>query len=530
MEYVEGSAAAGEAASFENQYDDAVLRLPARPGAGPRPAGLTLRLEVIDAEVVAALEELDGPARDAFALKALRLGVLAIRSAGGQLDAEKIQKEGERMLAQVGQLLAERGASLTAQLSTELTRYLDPKTGTLPQKLSALTSSGGELERLLKAHLGADDSTLARSLTASLGATSPIFKMLSPTDATGLKVQLEQGVKVALEEQRKAVVKEFSLDDEGSALSRLVKRVEDAQKQITKEFTLDNEQSALTRMSRLLKETSQQIDKNLTLDDEGSALFRLKRELTQSLAELGKRNDAFQQEVKTTLEVLNARKAEAAKGTQHGLDFEAQLSQLLLGEAQKLGDEHEAVGNSPGVLKPRKYGDVVTRLGLESAAPGVGVVWEAKQKQGFTLAAARSEVDFARQNRSCQLGVFVFSREYAPEGLAPLARYGNDLVVVWDANDPTSDVYVRAAYSIARALAVRQMQSESTQAEALTAIEKSAAALGKHLAHCADLKKKGETSRSAAEAIVELAMKLQAGIESQVVVINESLAALKKAD
>lgn len=529
MEYVEGSAAAGEAASFENQYDDAVLRLPARPGAGPRQAGLTLRLEVIDAEVVAALEELDGPARDAFALKALRLGVLAIRSAGGQLDAEKIQKEGERMLAQVGQLLAERGASLTAQLSTELTRYLDPKTGTLPQKLSALTSSGGELERLLKAHLGADDSTLARSLTASLGATSPIFKMLSPTDATGLKVQLEQGVKVALEEQRKAVVKEFSLDDEGSALSRLVKRVEDAQKQITKEFTLDNEQSALTRMSRLLKETSQQIDKNLTLDDEGSALFRLKRELTQSLAELSKRNDAFQQEVKTTLEVLNARKAEAAKGTQHGLAFEAQLSQLLLREAQKLGDEHDPVGPNTGLIRNCKKGDVVTRLGRESPAPGVAVVWEAKESAGYSVKEALAEMDEARRNRGAQLGVFVFSAKSAPEGLAPFGRYGSDLVVVWDAEDSTTDVYLRAAYSVARALAVRQAQAEAGRDEALEAITRAANALGKHAAQLAQVKRSGETARSSAETIIETAVKLGADLEKQLGVVNDSIAALSRA-
>jgi len=40
-----------------------------------------------------------------------------------------------------------------------------------------------------------------------------------------------------IEKQIKEAVKEFSLDDENSALSRLVKKVEDAQNRITDEFS-----------------------------------------------------------------------------------------------------------------------------------------------------------------------------------------------------------------------------------------------------------------------------------------------------
>lgn len=514
------------AGTFSDGVDDNWFTSPDAPVAR-KSKSVKLTLEVIDPEVVAELSRLDGAARQAYALKALRLGVLAIRSAGGQLDAEVMKKEGERMLGQVKELLTDRSAQLTNQLSQTLLRYLDPKTGTLPQKLAALTAEGGDLERLLKAHLGTDDSTLARSLAASLGEKSPVFKLLSPTEATGLKAQLEVALKGALEEQRKAVVKEFSLDNEGSALSRLVKRVEDAQKQISKEFTLDNEQSALTRMSRMLKETSDQIDKNLTLDDEGSALARLKRELSTTLAEMAERNEEFQQEVKTTLEVLNARKQEAARGTQHGLTFEAQLSQLLLAEAQKLGDEHEQVGLTTGLIRNCKVGDVVTRMGRETAAPGAGIVWEAKEAGSVSVKDALGELEQARQNRRCQLGVFVFSRKAAPEGLAPLTRYGENLVVVWDAEDPATDLQVRAAYSVARALAVRELKGEDERSEAVAAVEKAAAALGKHVGQLGEVKGWAETSRSNAEKIIKRAELMEADLEKQLEVVNDAVAQLK---
>jgi hypothetical protein len=494
-----------------------------------RSKSLRLSLDVTDPEVLAELSKLDGAARGQYALKALRLGVLAIRSAGGQLDASAMQKEGDRMLAEVRELMTDRGNQLTQQLSTALTRYLDPTTGTLPQKLTALTAQGGDLERLLKAHLGNDDSTLARSLAASLGEKSPVFKMLSPNEANGLKAQLETALKGALEEQRKAVVKEFSLDNEGSALSRLVKRVEDAQKQISKEFTLDNEQSALTRMRKMLQETSEQIDKNLTLDDENSALARLKRELTDTLAEMAERNSAFQQEVKTTLEVLNARKQEAARGTQHGLTFEACLSGLLLTEAQKLGDIHEQVGLTTGLIKGRKYGDVVTRMGKESAAPNAGIVWEAKEAP-MSVKDALAELDQARQNRGCQLGVFVFSKKVAPEGLSPLFRDGNNLIVVWDAEDPATDLTVRSAYSVARALAVREIQSEGERSEAVEAIQRSAAALGKHVGQLGEVKGWAETSKNSAEKIIKRAELMEADLEKQLGAVNDAVASLKTSE
>ena len=51
---------------------------------------------------------------------------------------------------------------------------------------------------------------LARSLATHLGEGSPIFRLLSPTDANGLRAQLAKSIEGALTEQRKLILREFS--------------------------------------------------------------------------------------------------------------------------------------------------------------------------------------------------------------------------------------------------------------------------------------------------------------------------------
>ena len=47
---------------------------------------------------------------------------------------------------------------------------------------------------------------------------------LSPTDSNGLKAQIERMLESVLTEQQEQILHQFSLDNKGSALSRLIKR------------------------------------------------------------------------------------------------------------------------------------------------------------------------------------------------------------------------------------------------------------------------------------------------------------------
>ena len=210
----------------------------------------------------------------------------------------------------------------------------------------------------------------------------------------------------------------------------------------------------------MLAATTEQIGKNLfTLDDEGSSLSRLKRELQATIDRLARDNVEFQAQVRETLARLDTRKRQDARTPRHGIEFEERLGALLAGEAQRLGDLYEATGDTTGVIKNCKVGDHVVELGVESAAAHARIVWEAKEKQGTSLRAAIEEIDEARRNRQAQVGVFVFSSKTAPEGLEPLQRHGSDVIAVWDADDGVSELVVRAAYSLARSLAVRERRA-----------------------------------------------------------------------
>lgn len=540
-------------------------------GYDPRPLGSTastvqLSLEVLDPEVVCELQKhSEGAPREKYALGALRLGVLALRQAVGELDVTTVREAGRDLIGDLTELLSKRGTELTSEISGALRQYFDPTTGVLPQRIEALLRNDGELDRALRAHLAPESSTIATALAAHVGESSALFKILSPTDANGIKAQIGSMLESVLAEQRDEILKEFSLDHDQSALSRLigeltttngnlrndlqaqvasmvgefsldkpesalsrlVAKVEAAQKAMADQFSSDNEQSAIARLSRMLDDTRQQIDKNLTLDDEGSALSRLKRELQTTIEGLAKSNTDFQAEVRTTLATMQARREEAAKSTQHGHTFEDQLGLVLAAEAQRLNDPHQATGTTTGAIKNCKTGDFVTELGPDSAAPGTRIVWEAKDDKSYDVKRALAEMDEARKNRQAQIGVFVFARNAAPDGLQPFARYGNDLIITWDPDDPTSDLFIKAALSVARALVIRE-NHESVEAEqAVIAIELATRTIEKQLDHLEQIKTWGETVKSNGDKISDRAGRMRADLAKEVESLDRHVQALK---
>jgi hypothetical protein len=491
-----------------------------RVRAAPPAPTLVLTLEVTDPEVLVELRRhVEQGEREQHALAALRVGFLALRAASGQIDAASIREAGHELIAQVRELLSARATETSERVASALTQYLDPQSGVLPQRLQALVREDGELERLLRAHVGADDSMLARSLATHLGEGSPIFKLLSPTDATGLRAQLTKTLEDALADQRRHILREFSLDHKDSALARLFG-----------EFSLDDDKSALSRLSKMMAATSEQIGKNFTLDDDGSALARLKRELLGTIDQIAKNNGEFHAQVREALARLDTRKKSDALTTRHGVAFEERLGALLSEEAQRLGDLHEATGDTTGCIKQCKKGDHVIELGADSAAAHARIVWEAKEKQGYSLRAALEEIDEARRNRQAQVGVFVFSRKAVPEGLEMLHRYGNDVVVVWDADDPAGDLTMRAAYSLARALVVREHRTDRESQATIAEIELAARGVERQIGHLSEVRKWAETIKGHGEKIVERSARMMDELRHDVARLDAQVAQMRTTD
>ncbi|HEX3660158.1 MAG TPA: hypothetical protein VHU89_01935 [Acidobacteriaceae bacterium] len=242
-----------------------------------------------------------------------------------------------------------------------------------------------------------------------------------------------------------SVVEEFSLDKEDSALSRLMRKVEAARATIAKEFSLDNDSGALSRMTRSMGEAAAAIDKNLTLDEEQSALSRIRRELLGVLDRHEQQATSFQTEVKATLAEIRARREESLRSTTHGRNFEDAVWEFVQKEAQKAGDMAAKTGNTTGSIRNCKVGDAVITLGDESAAPGASIVIESKEDASYDLRKAREECLSARKNRQAEIAVFIYSSQTAPAGQEVMCRHGNDIFVVWDAENIASDIHLRAS-------------------------------------------------------------------------------------
>lgn len=531
------------------------------------PYSMALELVVHDPAVIAELSQYpEGEPRDEFAINALRIGVLAMRQARGQIDIEAVRREGERLLASLQDRLVTHSQLMNDRLTNVLKEYFDPQNGRFPERVERLVRKDGDLEQLLRRQIGDQDSELCKTLTSHFGDDSPLMRLLSPDQSKGLLAALRETLDVQLKSQRDhvlsqfsldnkdgalarfiteltdhqgklskhlsdkidEVVKEFSLDEENSALSRLVHNVEEAQKKITNEFSLDAESSALSRLKKLLEDTNTAIDGHLSLDDKNSALARLKDELLKLLNDQRETNQRFQDEVKSALASMVARREEADRSTRHGLEFEDAVFQQIQQAAQRVGDIPSHTGNSTGLIKNCKVGDCVVELGPESAAPGAKVVIEAKEKAGYDLAKAREEIETARKNRGAQIGLFVFSRRTAPDGIEPLARYGHDVFVVWNLDDPSSDLFLRAGISLARALCVRVHNQHHAQSADFLAIDAAILELEKRFKDFEEMKTWGETIQNNGKKIVDKLRIVRDSLETQVKILRERTDELKQ--
>jgi len=425
---------------------------------------LRLALDISDPEVVSELEQrVEGHEREAYAANALRLGVLAVRQASGALDAGAIRREGDRIVGELREVLVDRTAKATEGIGKILGDYFEPGHGSVPQRLDTLTKKGGELEVMLSRHLDGDASTIGRTLAQQVGAQSPVFKLLSPEQKNGLIAKLASTLDEALLAQRDEIVGQFSLDRSDSALSRLVEKLEGSNGKLHDD----------------LSEALDEVLGEFSLDNESGALARLRKEVMQVLEPLVESNHAFQSEVRSTLETFKARKEEAARSTRHGLSFEAQLGDLMRVDTERAGDVFEDVSTTPGRLS-RKVGDFAVRLGPESAAPGAGIVIEAKANQSYNDKKVLEECAIARENRDALVCVFVFDERAVPEGTAPLRRIGPDIVVLWNPDDDATDVYLRGAMSVAKCLVVRSKAASDTSKVELDQLDSAIASVSKH--------------------------------------------------
>jgi hypothetical protein len=499
------------------------------------PYALSLQLLVQDADVIRALVEYpEGEDRDAFALEALKIGILALRHVGGRATADLVQREVRAMQ----QTLQQHYQSVHTQLSGTLKEYFDPKDGRFSHRVQGLVAHDGELAQMIKGFIDGENCLFSRTLLSHVGRDSPLMKQLDPEQSKGLLATIKQTVEVQLSQQRDQVLREFSLDNREGALARLVGELSTKhgdlstalQKKIdevVKEFSLNEENSALSRLVKNVDRAQRTITSEFSLDNDTSALSRMKRELLELLAATEKKNQAFQEDVKVALARIVTTRQEIEQSTRHGKLFEDALFEFVARQAQHAGDVATPTGNTTGQIKNCKIGDCLVELGPDSAAPGSKIVIEAKDEAGYSLARARQEIETARKNRDADWGLFVFSRKTVPVGLEPFQRYGNDFVVVWDAEDPTTDVFLKAGIIAARALCFRAHRQTAAAQVDFEAIDRAILEIEKRAGNLEEVRKSAESIQSASGKILERVRIDREALDKQVGTLRDRVGELR---
>jgi hypothetical protein len=165
-------------------------------------------------------------------------------------------------------------------------------------------------------------------------------------------------------------------------------------------------------------------------------------------------------------------------------------------------------------------------LGPDCAAAGARIVIEAKEEMRVTLRAAQEEIETARKNRAAQQGLFVFSRTTAPT-MEPLVRYGADVFVVWDAEDPNSDAFLKAGLEISRALCLRRNEAAQRQQIDFEPIDRAVLDIEKRVQNLDQVRKSAETIRSSSETILERVRIDREALEKQVAVLRDAMINVK---
>ncbi|MCB1552877.1 MAG: hypothetical protein KDJ14_03635 [Xanthomonadales bacterium] len=427
-------------------------------------------------ESLSLFGELGEAARDQLVIDAWTIGLRALANAHASAQEAQLKEVGASLLQDIDKQLTAHVARQHEKISTVLSRYFDPNDGQVSQRLAAFVDDHGVLARQLEKYLGSNNSVLAEVLARHVGESSPLFKKLSPTDSDGLVQVLENQLRSVMGEGHAELVRALDPLAEDGAVARFLKSLRDElkgadsdrQKQLAAALAAldaNDEHSLLSRLVRETQRARQDVLAAVNPDVATSPMAILKDSLSRLLQEQSKaqldvarrqeeRQSQFEKEVCEALARIETKRSENAKAVRGGLDFEDAVT-LFVREAVKGAPcVFDVTGSTAGIGRCKK-GDAIVRFTEESAFAGAGLVFEAKRDSAYNTQKALEELDAARKNRDAAAGVFVMALSHASATFPRFARYGNNVVVCWDEEDPTTDAYLHAAIMLGMGLVTR---------------------------------------------------------------------------
>lgn len=429
------------------------------------------------------LAALDEQARSDVAIDAWRVGLRALGSALVEAREARLEDIGARLRADLQEHVLRVGDEQRRRMSELLTHFFDPKDGAMSERLDAFVRDGGELERLLRQHLAGDNSTLAAMLAARVGENSPLFRLLDPNHARGAVQAIQRGVKQALDESRHSLAEALNPRIAGSPVAQFLtqlrhelteteKRRGNQLEVLTRELDANRQGSLLSQLVRRTTEAQQMLLHAVNPEVEGSPMQVVQASIEHQLRDASERQleaiehlrqsqATFHVEVREAIARLEGRREGRGAVASGGNDFEKELLDALFEQAADLPVLRECVGTSVGARPNCKLGDGLLTFTPDGPLPGSRVVVEVKRDRSYTPTKALEELQKARENRLAQVGLFVMASTHAPSGFPAFARYGEDVLLVWDPQAPGASAMLRAALLLSLALLARSPDGTS---------------------------------------------------------------------
>jgi hypothetical protein len=433
--------------------------------ADRRPSSLSLFSELSDQQA------------HQLATDAWTVGLRALANAYALAQESRLQDIGKALLEDIDQQLKAHVAGQQQTIAAVLGKFFDPKDGQVTQRLAAFVDDQGGLAHLLDKYLAPQNSVLAQTLARQVGESSPLFQKLSPTDSEGLIKLLEAQLRSVMNEGHAELVRALDPLAEDGAVARFLKSLrdelkgadEDRAKQLTSALNALDANDPNSLINRLVHETDsarRAVLHAVNPDAPDSPMAIMKQTLTtllkehshsqaEALKQQQERQDRFEKEVREAVARLESKRAMDQKSPRGGFDFEHAVAEFVVAAVRGAPCLAEVTGHTAGLRTRCKKGDLVIRFTQESAFDGAGIVVESKRDASYTAQRALEELDTARANRNACAGVFVMARSHAPDGFPIFARFGSNVLVVWDETDSTADPYLHAAILLGLGLVTR---------------------------------------------------------------------------
>lgn len=506
--------------------------------AGSQPP-LYVHLAISDPEVILAASEYpESRPRTDFIQTALKIGGLSLRAARGVVGGDSIRKEGDALLAQLNERLNGWRTNMEQNLTNSLSHYFDPEQAMFAERVERLVHDDGDLAEVMKGQMANAQLSLTNLFQQFVGENSQLFQMLDPSGDNKLLQTMEKTIDGVIQTQNASILQQFSLDEPGSALSRLVRELtskhgdlntalSNRMRVVVSEFSLDRPDSALSRLLGRVETAQSSLTKEFNLDNQDSAISRLRSEMQKHHADQMQATNHFMERLGVLVSSIQVRKDEAAKGTRYGLEFEVAVGDAIKSLVSEAGDVVQDAGSTTGLINHCKVGDFVVTLGPENVAAGARIVVEAKESAAYDLAKSLAEADTARRNRGAAVCVFVHSQKTTQQGIPEFARYGHDIIVRWDAEEQTSDLWLKAALIVARMMSVRAAQHDKSEAASYQIVDRAIESIRKQVSGFDDIVTTANTSGNAAKKIIERATIMKAEIEGKINALGQQIEKIK---